>query len=344
MPTRDLQLLTVGDVTVDLFLALPQLPERGGDVHTRQVFLRPGGSAANVAAVAAALGFHAILVGAVGQDPLGEWVVQALRASGVETSTIQQRPEALTSLIAVLVTPDGERTMISGRGASRFLSLEENARARVSQVAFFHLSGYALLEESPLSFTAMTLLKEARRADCFCALDPGPPAARIAREAVFRILPHLDALLLSELEAADLFGSDPTLAFQHGERLRWVVVKQGDRGCRLFGRTGEDLAIPAFRVQVVDTTGAGDAFDAGFLTGLARGLRPAAAALLGNAVGALACTTWGVIGAFPGWPAVRRLLEEAHADPTWDPWRSALEEVLALAPGSPPNHPGERSY
>ncbi|MCS6962900.1 MAG: carbohydrate kinase family protein [Thermoflexus sp.] len=330
-----MRLLTVGDVTVDLFLALPDLPERGGDAHTDQVFLRAGGSAANVAVVATALGLPAALVGAVGQDPMGEWAIEALRASGVEISLLQRRPEAPTTLIVIMVSPDGERTMISGRGASRFAVLEERARSLARQAAFFHLSGYTLLEESPLFWTAMALLEEARQAGCFCSLDPGPPAARMAREAVFRALPLIDVLLLGEAEAEDLFGPNPTLAFEPADRPRWVLVKQGEHGCRLLGREGEDLSIPAFRIQTVDTTGAGDAFDAGFLTGLARGLRPTAAALLGNAAGAIACTTWGVIGAFPGRPAVRRLLENALADPAWDRWRSALEEALALAQRAP---------
>ncbi len=332
-------LLTIGDVTVDLFFALPHLPERGGDAHTDHVFLRPGGSAANVAAVATALGLPAILVGAVGQDPMGEWVIEVLRASGVETSALQRRPEAPTSLIAILVTPDGERTMISGRGASRFAMVEERARSLARQARFFHLSGYALLEESPLRAAALALLEEAHQAKSFCTLDPGPPASRTAREAIFRILPHLDALLLSEMEAEALLGPDPSNAFRHTDRMRWVIVKRGERGCRLLGREGEDLCLPAFPIQVVDTTGAGDAFDAGFLAGLAHGLRPAAAALLGNAAGALACAAWGVIGAFPGVPALRALLEQTRAHPAWAPWRDLLEEIRAPWSGDSPPQP-----
>ncbi|MFN3929463.1 MAG: carbohydrate kinase family protein, partial [Thermoflexus sp.] len=136
-----MRLLTVGDVTVDLFLGIPRLPERGGDVHTDQVILRAGGSAANVAAVAATLGLPATLIGAVGRDPLGEWALQALCRSGVELGALQRRPEAPTTLIAILVTPDGERTMISGRGASRFATLEETIRPQIAQFGFFHLSG-----------------------------------------------------------------------------------------------------------------------------------------------------------------------------------------------------------
>lgn len=326
-----MRLLAVGDVTVDLFLGIPRLPERGGDVHTDQVILRAGGSAANVAAVAATLGLPATLIGAVGQDPLGEWALQALHRSGVEIAALQRRPEAPTTLIAIMVTPDGERTMISGRGASRFAALEKTVRAQIAPFDIFHLSGYALLEESPLFFTAMRLFEEARRAGCLCALDPGLPACEAVPEVVLRILQGMDLLFLSEAEAVALFGPDPRIAFHVAERLRWVVLKRGERGCRLMGREGEDHEIPAFQVRVVDTTGAGDAFDAGFLTGLARGARPVAAALLGNAAGALACTTWGVIGVFPGWPALRALLERHRERPEWTPWQEALEEVLQLA-------------
>lgn len=331
-----MELLTVGDVTVDLFLPVPRLPERGGDVHTDRVILRAGGAAANVAAVASTLGLPAALVGAVGRDPLGEWVIRELEASGVRLAALQRCPEAPTSLIAILVTPDGERTMISGRGASRFVTLEETARDRIARVTFFHLSGYALLEESPLFFTALALLEQARGAGCLCTFDPGPIASRIAREIVFRVLPSMDGLFVNEQEAAALFGRDPRTAFAGADRLRWVVIKQGNRGCRWLSRQGEGLSIPAFLVPVVDTTGAGDAFDAGFLAGLAGGLPPPAAALIGNAAGALACTGWGVIGSFPGRFALRRLLEQAATDPAWSAWQDLLGKALAWASGSHP--------
>ncbi len=334
---RPPQLLAVGDVTVDLFLALPRLPERGADAHADRMLLRAGGSAANTAAAAAALGLPAALIGAIGQDPLGEWALGALRASGIDLSLLQRRPEATTSLIVIAVTPDGERTMLSWRGASRFFHLDEAARAQLPHAAFLHVSGYALLDESPLRSAAMALLEEASGAGCRCALDPGLPACRMAPEAVRQALRWSDVLLLSEGEAALLLGPDPRRGFRAAERLRWIVIKRGAEGCRLLGREGEDLQIPAFTVPVVDTTGAGDAFDAGFLVGLARGLRPAAAALLGNAAGAVACTVWGVIGAFPGWATLRALLERHRGRPEWAPWREALEEIHVLAaPADPP--------
>jgi sugar/nucleoside kinase (ribokinase family) len=87
--------------------------------------------------------------------------------------------------------------------------------------------------------------------------------------------------------------------------------------------------VPAFRVPALDTTGAGDAFKAGFLFGLARGASPATAALLGNAAGALACTAWGVIGSFPGRAAMERLLHEASVDPAWASQHELLWEAQA---------------
>ncbi len=331
------QLLVIGDITVDLFLSLPRLPERGADAHADRMLLRAGGSAANTAAAAAALGLPPALLGAVGQDPLGEWALEALRASGVDLSLLQRRTEASTSLIVIAVTPDGERTMLSWRGASRFFHLEAAARALLPRAAFLHVSGYALLDESPMRSAAMTLLEAAWGAGCRCTLDPGLPACRMAPEAVWQALRWSDALFLSEGEAALLLGPDPRQGFRAAERLQWIVIKRGAEGCRLLGREGEDLQIPAFTVPVVDTTGAGDAFDAGFLVGLARGLHPAAAALLGNAAGAIACTVWGVIGAFPGWPALRALLERHRGRPEWAPWRDALEAIYALAtPADPP--------
>lgn len=329
-------LLTVGDVTVDLFLALPRLPDPGGDVHGSQMRLRAGGSAANTAAVAAALGWSAGLIGAVGADPLGEWALRELAAAGVEISSLQRRPEAPTSLIAILVTPDGERTMISYRGASRLAALNPTAWESLDRAMAFHLSGYALLDEGPLFHTATALLHEAQRRGRLCALDPGLPACRMAPEAVRAAARQVDVLLLTEAEAALLFASDPHQALRE-EGPRWVVVKQGARGCQVLGRMGEALQAPAFPVAAMDTTGAGDAFAAGFLMAMAQGTSPAAAALLGNAAGALACTVWGIIGAFPGRSAARGLLARARSSPDWRPWGDALEEALGLLGSEPPD-------
>ncbi|GBD09810.1 putative sugar kinase YdjH [Candidatus Thermoflexus japonica] len=329
-----MELLAIGDVTVDLYLALPGLPEPGGDAHAQRMILRAGGSAANTAAAAAALGLPTALMGAVGADPLGEWARAQLAASGVDIRGVQQRPEAPTSIITILVTPDGERTMLSYRGASRFATLREEDRARLRLASFFHLSGYALLEESPLRRTAMALLEEAAAHGLRCALDPGLPACRMAPEAVREALHRTQILLLTEREAGLLFGPEPRRGFTEAPGLRWMVLKRGEQGCRLLGRDGEDLAIPPFTVSVIDTTGAGDAFNAGFLFGLARRARIETAALLGNAAGALACTVWGIIGSFPGRMAMEQLLQEASRDPAWSPWRALLAEAQDCLRGS----------
>ncbi len=319
-------LLVIGDVTVDLFLALPRLPEPGEDRHATQMFLRAGGSAANTAAVAAQLGLSTRLIGAVGEDPLGEWVLRELRASGASVDLLQRRSDALTSTIIVPVTPEGERTMLSHRGASRLACLPEFA---LPPASFVHLSGYALLEESPLRRAALALLQQAAAAGLQCALDPGLPACRMAPQAVRHALQEAEILLLNEAEANLLFGSDPRSGFREALRLRWIVLKQGERGCCLLGRAGEKQSVPAFRVPALDTTGAGDAFNAGFLFGLARGASLATAALLGNAAGALACTAWGVIGSFPGRAAMERLLHEASVDPAWASQHELLWEAQA---------------
>ncbi len=334
-----MELLVIGDVTVDLYLALPGLPEPGGDVHARRMILRAGGSAANTAAVAAALGLPTALIGAVGTDPLGEWARAQLAASGVDPRGVQQRPEAPTSIITILVTPDGERTMLSYRGASRFAAFREEDRARLRRAAFFHLSGYALLEESPLRRTATALLEEAAAHGLRCAMDPGLPACRMAPEAVREALHRTHILLLTEREAQILFGPEPRRGFAEAPDLHWMILKRGERGCRLLGREGEDLAIPPFAVSVIDTTGAGDAFNAGFLFGLAWGSRPETAALLGNAAGALACTVWGVIGSFPGRMAMEQLIQEALGDPAWSSWHALLTEAWDCLRGS--RIPGE---
>jgi ribokinase len=232
-------LVVLGDLMVDV-VARGSLA-RGGDAPAR-ISVNGGGSAANVAAWAAALATPVTLVCNVGDDERGRTAVDELRAGGVE---VQARidPVRPTGTCVVLVE-GGERTMLSDPGAN------DAPLAEIPLGDHLHVVGYALLRDGPRP-SALAAIERARAAGMTVSVDPSPMVRRGA-------IPPVDLLLPNEREAELVEGE--------------MVVKLGAAGAR-WG----DVHVPAEPVEVVDTTGAGDAFAAGLLTArLAGADRPAA--------------------------------------------------------------------
>jgi sugar/nucleoside kinase (ribokinase family) len=232
-----MSLVVLGDLMVDVVARIigPPAPlARGSDTPAR-VTVAGGGSAANVAAWAAALGTPVKLVCRVGDDVHGRAAVEELRAAGVDVRTDVDR-ERPTGTCIVLVEPGGERTMLPDPGAN------DAPLPEIPLGDHLHVVGYALLREGPRA-SALAAIARARTAGMTVSVDPSSWAL-IRGDAI----PEVDLLLPNEREAEVL-----------GER-EGMVVKLGAAGAR-WG----DVVVPAVPVEVVDTTGAGDAFAAGFL-------------------------------------------------------------------------------
>jgi ribokinase len=221
-------LVVLGDLMVDV-VARGSLVH-GGDAPAR-ISVCGGGSAANVAAWAAALGTPVTLVCNVGDDERGRTAVAELRAAGVQVEARIDR-ERPTGTCVVLVEPGGERTMLSDPGAN------DAPLAEIPLGDHLHVAGYALVRDGPRA-SALAAIDRARGAGMTVSVDPSPMVRRGA-------IPPVDLLLPNEREAALVDGE--------------MVVKLGAAGAR-WG----DLHVPAEPVHVVDTTGAGDAFAAGLL-------------------------------------------------------------------------------
>jgi ribokinase len=232
-------LVVLGDLMVDV-VARGTLA-RGADAPAR-ISVNGGGSAANVAAWAAALGTPVTLVCNVGDDERGRTAVEELRAGGVE---VRARIDPVRPTgTCVVVVEGGERTMLSDAGAN------DAPLAEIPVGDHLHVVGYALLRDGPRA-SALAAIERARAAGMTVSVDPSPMVRRGA-------IPPVDLLLPNEREAALVEGE--------------MVIKLGAAGAR-WG----DVHVPAEPVEVVDTTGAGDAFAAGLLTArLAGADRPAA--------------------------------------------------------------------
>ena len=276
-------IVAFGDVMCDV-VALASGPlARGSDTPAR-VALRPGGSAANVAAW---LGEDGVLVGRVGDDAFGRAALAGLAAPRVEVD--RERP---TGTCVVIVEPGGERSMLPDPGANdASASLPDDLLRAGSHL---HVTGYALLREAARP-GALDAIRRARAAGMTVSVDPS--SAALIGAGSFDGL-GIDLLLPNADEAAAITGSaDPRHAARRlaGAVASEVVVKLGPAGA-LWTDGAEVVRVRAADVSVVDTTGAGDAFAAGLLAARACGEPPRAAL---DAACALAVRAVAHIGARP---------------------------------------------
>lgn len=291
----------IGDINIDVLMSIPGYPPPGGDAMAADLALRPGGSIANTAIVLAKLGVPTRLIGRTGSDIWADMAMAPLIDHHVDISSVQRDASDSTGLIFIPVTPDGERTMFSYRGANVRLPPQEIVPELLHGSQILHISGYNFLA-NPQRASTWRAVDLAIEAGIPISLDVGVEPALRARAELERLLPSVHILSLGMDEARPLFEiSSPEEAAQHAlERgVQTTAVKLGRHGC-LLADHNYAFRQPGFPVQVVDTTGAGDAFCAGVVFAHLRGLSLPAAACIANASGALAAAVMGCGGVLPG--------------------------------------------
>lgn len=279
VPPNPVTFVVLGDAMLDVTVRM-HAPLAFGSDTPADIAQSPGGSAANTAAWLGRTGHRTVFVGAVGDDAAGEVVTQALRSCGVEVAVT--RVSAPTGTCVVLVDPTGERSMLPATGANASLD-PHRADDFLGPEAHLHVSGYALMHVTTAS-PVLDLIVRARAAGATISVDPA--SAQPLREGapfVVAALAEADVILANEEETAVLGGSaDPAML---GRPDATVVVKCGAQGVR--ARRGPQRVVQsAPPCTVVDTTGAGDAFAAGFLPVWRAGLDLAEATAAGQALAA----------------------------------------------------------
>ncbi len=282
--------VVLGDVMVDV-VAVARAPLAHASDTPAQVRLTGGGAGANVAAWLAWAGAPVVLVARVGDDAAGREAVAALRGRGVDVRAAVDagRP---TGTCVVVVEPGGERTMLPDRGANLGLAAGDVPGDVFGAGGHLHLSGYALLDAGPRA-AALHALALARAAGMTVSIDPASaaPLAGAGIDAALGWLAGADLLLPNRDEASVLTGCE-----EPGAAARALAERTGAREvvvtCGADGAVWTDgvrvLRAPAAPAEVVDTTGAGDAFAAGLLAARREGLEPEAALARAAAVAARA--------------------------------------------------------
>lgn len=308
--TTTADVLVVGSLNMDLRIRTPRLPAPGETLTGSGFDTDGGGKGANQAVAAARQGARVAMLGAVGQDAHGAALLAALQADGIDTHAVEHIAGTPSGTAAILLMPDGENSIVVIPGANHALT-PERVRAQAARLRQAHVVVAQL--ECPLDAVAEALAI-AREAGAVTVLNAAP-----VQPLGDALLGQLDWLVVNEIEAAALAGTPvpgPAEARAVAEQLRrrgprQVLVTLGAEGLVLAGPEGT-LALPAPRVQAVDTTGAGDTVVGALAAALAAG-RPLREALTrAQAAAALAVTRLGTQSAMPTAAEVDHLIADLH--------------------------------
>jgi ribokinase len=295
----------VGSIHVDFFIRVPRLPRPGETIKGHGFAIKPGGKGANQAVGCGRLGLKTYMVGRLGRD-FAEFLLSNFRSNGVYTDYVYVDEEANTGVAFILLSDEGENMIAFDPGADYRLIPDDVRRA---EDAISRSTVLLTQLEVPLE-TVEAALSLAKEKGVTTILNPAP-----ARELPHSILELADIVTPNRVEASMLTGvevRDAKTAAEAGRRLLSMgagsaVITMGGEGAVVV--TGEEAyLVPAVRVTPVDTTGAGDAFNAGLAFGLVQGLPLMEAVKLGNMTAAIKVTKFGAQEGLP--------------------WREELEEFL----------------
>ncbi|MFF2550622.1 carbohydrate kinase family protein [Nocardia sp. NPDC058058] len=281
-----MKVITVGAHLLDILVRpVDGIPDGQQTALVQDIRITAAGTAAGTALTLAKLGARVRTAGAVGTDSTGDFLVSLLNTAGIDTTLIVRKPDQPTSASVLPIRPNGERPSLHLLGANPFYTLDDVDWDAIAATDHLHLGGPELLGAS----NAARILRHAKDNGVTTSADLIAPGALGSLDAIAATLPHIDYFLPNDEQALGFTGATTLSAaceILHDAGAHTLAITQGAAGALLSTPAGT-RTISAFAVDVVDTTGCGDAFSAGFLRGLALGREPATAAILGNAVAAL---------------------------------------------------------
>ncbi|NQT83769.1 sugar kinase [bacterium] len=292
----------LGQFTADVVVTpVVSMPEKGKAIFVDHITLHNGGCACNTAIALGKLGINTAVIGKVGCDTFGDFLIKVMNDANLDTSAMVRDPSVDTSSTVVLVSPDGERSFLHYSGGNAKISEDDINYDTIQTAKILHIAAAFLvpgLDGEPMS----RVLARARKMGVKTILDTAWDAEGRWMQLVEPCLNHLDIFVPSLQEAQMLTEkrepSEIADVFQdYG--IATVVIKLGADGC--FARTPHgEFFVPAFKVdRVVDTLGAGDCFVAGFIAGVVKGWDLKRACRFANAVGAACVSARGASGIKP---------------------------------------------
>lgn len=313
MERKKMDIVCMGIIVADV-VARPvkKFPEKGKLELTEEMSLHIGGCASNTAIDLAKLGISTGIIGKVGNDGFGDFVLKEMHKHGVNIKGVKRDVKSNTSGTMVFVLPDGERSFIHYFGANSTLSNRDIDYNFIKGAKIFNLGGFFLLpglEGRPVA----NIFRKVKQMGITTSLDTAWDSRGRWLKAIKYAFPYVDLFLPSIAEASMISGEenpDSICQFFLDRGVKVVALKMGSRGSYLKTRDMK-MFIPPFKVKAIDGTGAGDAFVAGFLAGMVKGFSLEECARFANAVGALATTK---IGATSGVISMKETLRFMKQD------------------------------
>ena len=291
-----MDVLSLGIYVVDVLgRPIDQFPEKGKLALFDELEIHTGGCANNTALALARLGISVGAMGKVGTDTFGDLVLQTLSDNGVDVVGMRQDTGVRTSFTFVAIASDGERTFYHYIGANGTLCEADLDWDLIKNTKILHIAG-ALVMPSFDGTPMANVLREAKAQGITTSLDTVYDATGKWMETLEPCLQHVDIFMPSILEARHLTGlsecREIAQFLRHNYDIDTIAIKMGENGS--YVSTPEtELSVPAYPVNVVDGTGAGDAYVAGFLAGIIMGWDLKATAELASATGAACVTAMG---------------------------------------------------
>ncbi|MFE5030729.1 carbohydrate kinase family protein [Streptomyces sp. NPDC056683] len=281
-----MRVVTMGVHVLDVLVRpVDAIPEGQGATLVEDIRMTAAGTAGGTALSLAKLGASVRSAGAVGADATGDMLVQLLRKAGIDTGFLVRRTGTATSASVLPIRPSGDRPSLHLLGANITYGVDDVPWDALAEADHLHLGGPELIGVD----AAARILHFAKEHGLTTSVDLLAPGVLGSFEQIAAALPYVDHLLPNDDQVLGFSGEDDLVAGAKklvGAGAGLVAVTRGGDGALLVTAEGTE-PVPAFEIDVVDTTGCGDAFSAGFVFGIGLGRTPHDAAVLGNAVAAL---------------------------------------------------------
>ena len=303
------KVLVIGSLNMDMVLRIERMPEVGENLFVREFSMFPGGKGNNQAIACARLGALVSMIGKVGDDDFGARLLLNLEQENVDYAFVTKQPLTHTGLAFIFIDEQGENRILVAPGANMKLSVQDVENA----LELFKSCDFLLLQLEVPHEVVRRAIEVAHRFGMIVVLNPAP-----AQEFPIEILTASDIMTPNKYEAEVLSGVTITTLEDAVRALRVLrrrtrartVITLGDQGAIASVDDTTCVYLPSRKVQVEDTTAAGDAFNAGLLVGIAQRKDWVSALKLANTAGAIACTRVGAQSALPSMRDLERFLEE----------------------------------
>ena len=301
------KILVIGELNVDIVAAgLRSAPEMGAEILAEDCELTLGSASAIFAVGMAKLGHKVTFVSQVGRDYFGDFCLRRLQQLGVSTRHVARKADEKTG-VTIALSGKRDRALVTHSGAVETLTPDCINPALMKRHDHLHLTSYYLQKGLQPSFAG--IFRRAKELGLTTSFDPNSDPSNKWRKSIDGVLRHTDLLFVNEREASELTrSSTPGAALKAlGTKVQCAVIKRGPRGAMAI-QDGATANHTGFKVTAVDTTGAGDSFDAGFVSAYLRQTPLAECLRIGNACGALSATRVGGTAGQPTEPELQAFL------------------------------------